>query len=213
MKDFFAPLKELYEHFDREYSNTDGTCIGCWLCCTSEFTYPHISALELDFLEDFTKKHNLIPIERFKHFLIHRDSPFCPYFEESRGCTAHPARPMFCRLYGNFLFEGAPELPEPCMFKGKSIYVPIEERHTLIKYVPEFRILKYKYEFYKSGNEEKMQTNLLRIIREYIRQEKIQEAFLVFNYSEKLLPKNSIIKLITNLYAQEGVEGMVSPPE
>jgi len=193
MDKYFKRLEEIYEDFDREYfrKDIDNTCKACELCCTSTFRYPDLSALEYDYLKKYVKENNISPsVDNFKNFFQYKDSPYCPYWSKEKGCRVYLARPMFCRMFGLFRFEGDSELPKSCVFYGKRIDVTDESRYKIIKNLPEYMDLIYKYGLLKAENKEEKLEILIKMGKDYITQSRLEEALSILSEVEKIDPHN-----------------------
>jgi len=62
--------------------------------------------------------------------------------------------------------------------------------YKIIKYLPEFYELKCKYDLFKSGNDKERLEALIRLAREYIKQDREEESYLYLKEGEKLAPED-----------------------
>jgi tetratricopeptide (TPR) repeat protein len=189
LKEFFDRLKELYNKFDENCKEiVEGQCLKCALCCSSRSKFPPLSKLEEDFLSEYIKDFDYPDIETFKHFMIHREGSYCPYFNSDiKGCNVYSVRPIYCRMHGNFKFNDEVGY-ENCSFYGKSISVTSENKNETIKYIKEIMELRFFYDVVRaSGPEEKIEA-LLKLGEEYTGQEEYLKAFTTYKEAEKIAP-------------------------
>lgn len=169
------------------------SCFRCGLCCSSKMRLS-LSELEYDFLEDFVKQNSDKPhIDEFNAFIKDKATLYCPYYDKERGCSVYIARPMCCRLFGNFHFIGYHSPRDSCAYKGMGIKVPLEMDYDDIKGNLKFKELRSKYECYKSVNDKEKLEALISLGQVYMRQEKWDDALRVFGEGEKISPSDSRI--------------------
>jgi Flp pilus assembly protein TadD len=193
MKNILKRLKEVYDDFGREYlQNLNITCGNCYICCSAPTNYPKLSNLEYDFLVDFVKENNIEPSgEALKGYMEAKDRKICPYYDKEKGCIIYSARPFCCRVYGPFRFEKDHPLPETCAFRGKQTDVLDLDKYVQIKYLSEFMELRYRYAILAARDEKEKMEGLINLGEEYIRQNRPDDAFPVFEMSEKIEPSDS----------------------
>ena len=188
MKNLFKKLEELYEKFDRKnFHNMEVACHNCGMCCSSGMRF-FVSDFEYDFLNKYLKEHNISPdIEVFKRFMIKRDRDFCPYYNGKKGCRVYEARPLCCRLFGNFQFRGEPMPRKSCAYyrKGFKVYNPSQ-----IKEQSEFIELRAKYKLMKAESYEEKVEAIINLSSFYVGEERLNEALHILEKWEEIFPHN-----------------------
>ena len=189
MNNFFTILNSLYDAFHKEYlEGIEVKCKECNLCCSKSFWYPEVFQIEYDFLENFIKENNIeISVDKFKDYVVNKKGDFCPYYnKETCKCIVYSARPLFCRFFGLFEFDGDAPLPPECVFGNTRVYVPENEKYDFIKYFSELIELRYRYDLFKAKGKEEELEALIKLGEEYIRQSRYEESLVIFERAGKI---------------------------
>ncbi len=194
MDEIFNRLQKLYENFDREnFHDDDIICLRCGLCCSSRMKF-FVSPLEYDFLEYFLKENPIEPdVTIFRAFMTERNREYCPYYDREKGCAIYTARPLCCRLFGNFHFKGDPPPRRSCVYYRKSKRVPLDISYENIKYIPDFIELKCKYELIRAENKDDKIKSFKKLSNLYAAQERLEEALFILKEGEKIFPEDAEI--------------------